>query len=378
MKAILYFGHHKVGSTALQSFLYQNQVALMRQGLLYPGVDFESLSLTLARLLGELDISADQAAEMLEAQTGPTPMNAREPHNALAFQMIAQTHKGKAPDWHPALPGTGQMIRALRMQQRFLRPSTVVLCSEVMSNFGADHPELIDRVREIYPEAEYSLYCVLRRPDEYLVSWHAQRLRFGDKMLPLNGGAAQTYIRGIHFDYRKVVEPWRDRFPGATLHLRNYTDVLKSGGSVEDFFDKTGLEMPSGAIPAGRANESLPRAAMEIARRANQDLPPREAQEMRQYLLTCDRHVTPVPNRDVEMFGAEIRAELAERFAPIHDWLSAEIGRPFFPDLNEMTRTLPVPEAEATADLLARLPLSTLPNETLRSFIRTLAREQAA
>ena len=129
MKAILYFGHHKVGSTALQSFLYQNQVALMRQGLLYPGVDFESLSLTLARLLGELDISADQAAEMLEAQTGPTPMNAREPHNALAFQMIAQTHKGKAPDWHPALPGTGQMIRALRMQQRFLRPSTVVLCS---------------------------------------------------------------------------------------------------------------------------------------------------------------------------------------------------------------------------------------------------------
>ena len=271
------------------------------------------------------------------------------------------------------------MIRALRMQAKYLKPRHIILCSEVMANFGPQHPELIERVRDIFPEAETELYCVLRRPDDYLVSWHAQRLRFGDRIDALGDGAARKYVGSIHFNYHKVVAPWATTFAGRPLHLRSYSEVVGAGGSVQDFFARTGLALPGGLAEPGRANESLPRAAMEIARRGNHELPPEDAGALRHYLLTGLGDLTPVPNRDVEMFGAALRAELAEAFAPIHAYLSKLTGQPaFFPDIDEMTRTRPVPEAEATADLLAQIVPDSLPSDRLRDFIRTLARDIAA
>lgn len=380
MKAIIYFGHHKVGSTALQSFLFHNQRLLMQQGVLYPDVESEGLIHAIAQFLGASELSEPQAARLSAAALSqPLSMNAREPHNALAFQMLAQATDGTVPNWHKGLPGVPQMLRALRLQARLLQPEAVLLCSEVMSNFGPRHPQLIDRVRDIYPEADHALYCVLRRPDEYLISWHAQRLRFGEKLLALSAGAALNYTGSIHFDYRKAVEPWLERFSEAPWHLRNYADVLQTGGSVEDFFATNGLTIPAAAVPAGRANESLPRAAMEIARRANHDLAPDDAGALRHYLLTCGDHIKPVPNKQVEMFGAPLRAELLRKFAPIHDWLSEQVDQAaFFPDLEDMARCCPVPEAEATADFLSQIPLPALPNETLRDYIRALKQERAA
>lgn len=376
MKVLLYFGHHKVGSTALQSFLFRNQTLLMRHGLLYPDVESEGLVHAIVQFLRESELSEDQAMRLSAARLfEPQSMNAREPHNALAFQMLAQATKGNVPNWHKGLPAVPQMIRALRLQAQLLQPEAVLICSEVMSNFGPRHPKLIDRVRDIYPEAEHSLYCVLRRPDEYLISWHAQRLRFGEKVLSLRDGAALNYTGSIHFDYRKTVEPWLDRFPEAPRHLRNYADVLQAGGSVEDFFASNDLQIPADAAAQGRANESLPRAAMEIARRGNHDLPAEAAAALRQYLLSCGDHLKPVPNKEIEMFGAPLRAELFARFAPIHDWLSKQTGQAaFFPDIEEMATTRPVPEAEAVADLLSQIPPAKLPSETLRDYIQSLQR----
>jgi len=378
MKAIIYFGHHKVGSTALQSFLFRNQTALMRQGILYPGAESQSMACTIAQLLGETDLSETQKTRLsAAAKEHPAPMNAREPHNALAFQMLAQATKNKPPKWHKGLPAVPQMIRAMEMQAKYLQPHSVLICSEVMSNFGAHHPELIDRVRDIFPAASPAIYCVLRRPDEYLIAWHAQRLRFGHKVASLREGAALGYTGSIHFDYRKMVEPWVERFSDAPQHLRNYADVLETGGSVEDFFACNGLEMPPDPVEVGRTNESLPRAAMEIARRGNHDLPPDEGRNLRQYLLNCGEHVTPIPNKEVEMFGADLRAELFKRFASIHAWLSEQTGQAaFFPDIDDMTRLRPVPEADATQDFLAQIPPQTLPNDTLRDYIQALKLER--
>mgnify|MGYP000495354888 CR=1 FL=1 len=380
MKTIIYFGHHKVGSTALQNFLFRNQTKLMGQGLLYPGVESESLTHVIAELLAASEPTEEQAARLTAAAImHPPSLNVREPHNALAFQMLAQANKGKPPKWHSGLPSVQQMIRAMRMQEKYLQPHTVLICSEVMSNFGPRHPELIEQVRGIYPDAEHALYCVLRRPDEYLISWHAQRLRFGDKVASLRDGAALNYTGSIHFDYRRTVEPWLEKFPEAPRQIRDYADVLKSGGSVEDFFASHDLEMTEALDPPIRANESLPRAAMEIARRGNHDLPPAEAKALRDYLLTCSGHIKPVPNKDVEMFGAELRAELATRFAPIHDWLSEINGQDaFFPDIEEMARIRPVPESDATADFLSQIDPAALPSDTLRDFIANLQRPLAS
>lgn len=378
MKAIIYFGHHKVGSTALQSFLFRNQTTLMRAGLLYPGVETESLAYTISRLLSESDDLDPAQRARLEgtAIAHPAPLNAREPHNALAFQMLARVNKTKPPQWHAGLPAIGQMVRALRLQANFLQPEAVILCSEVMSNFGTRHPRLIEQVKKIYPDADHALYCVLRRPDEYLVSWHAQRLRFGDKVRSLSGGAAMAYTSTIHFDYRKTVEPWLKTFSGSPATLRNYADALKAGGSVEDFFESHDLAMPKGVQSVGRANESLPRAAMEVIRRANHDLAPPDATALFQYLLQNGSTLSPVPNKQVEMFGAELREKLVEAFAPIHDWLSQVTGQArFFPDFDEMLTTAPVPEEEAVAQLLGRLVPANMPNDPTRAFITRLKQE---
>jgi hypothetical protein len=100
---------------------------------------------------------------------------------------------------------------------------------------------------------------------------------------------------------------------------------------------------------------------------------------MRHFLLTCHTHISLPANRDVEMFGADLRTALAERFAPIHDWLSVQTNQPaFFPDMDDMIKTRPLPEEEAVARLLKQIDTATLPNETLRDFIRTLAHHCAA
>lgn len=368
MKVVIYFGHHKVGSTALQGFLARNWRALIGHGILYPAVEPEGLSHALAVALGRA------------AETSIKQMNVREPHNALAFQMLAQATGGKPPPWHGNLPGVGQMIRALRMQVSHLQPHTVILCSEVLSNFGSGNAALIDKLKDIFPEAEYELYCVLRRPDEYLVSWHGQRLRFGDKVAPLGEKGAELYAKSIHFDYRMLLEPWLEKFPQARHHVRTYSDVLKAGGSAEDFCAVTSVDFPPGLVAAGAANTGIPRASMEIVRRANHDLPQKLAQSLRTFLLDGAAYDNPVPNTDVEIFGRDNRAALAERFAPIHAYLEEATGRrPFFPDLDDIARPRSVPEAEAVRRLLAAVPPRSLPaDDALRGFWSELRREYGA
>lgn len=361
MKVVFYIGHHKVGSTALQVFLSQNWLRLARAGILYPAVESRGFSNNLAKALNR----RERAAEL--------PVNIREPHSALAYRMMADVSPRKVPAQFQRLPGTGQMLEALRTQVQWLKPKAVVFCSEAFSNFGQVEPRLIRRLRAQFPRAEIEIYCALRRIDEYLVSWHGQRLKAGERLASLGDGGTAAYFDNIHFDFRTVVEPWIEQIPDARLILRNYGDILAAGGSAEDFMAQTGLDFPEGMLPSGKANRSLPRAAMEIVRRANHDLPSDRAHALRKYLLGLDGGPGATPNRDVEMFGAKVRAELAARFAPIHDWLSDIAGTPaFFPDIGEVEKTRPVSEAGAMADLLSKIDPETLPGEDLRDYVAAL------
>lgn len=364
MKVILYIGHHKVGSTALQVFLSQNWLRLAQHGILYPAVETRGFSENLAKALGAGDTVGEQN------------VNIREPHSALAYRMMSEVSDRKVPKQFQHLPGTGQMLLALRNQVAWLQPKTLLLCSEAFANFGQVDAALIRRLRNVFPKAEVEIYCALRRPDDYLVSWHGQRLKVGEKLAPLSDGGAAPYFDTIHFNFRTVVEAWATEIPAARLILRNYADILKAGGSTEDFFQQTSVRMPKGMLPAGRANKSLPRAALEIARRGNHELDAPAAHQLSQYLLRTEQTLKPAPNRDVEMLGAPLRAELAERFAPIHDYLSELAGQTaFFPDIDEMSRLRPVPERDAVADLLAQIDPATLANDTLRDFVAGLQHE---
>ncbi|GHF74751.1 hypothetical protein [Seohaeicola zhoushanensis] len=365
MKVIFYIGHHKVGSTALQSFLTLNWCRLAKHGILYPAVETRGFAANLARALGYPgpDLERD--------------VNIREPHSALAYKMMAEVSDRKVPQQFKRLPASVQMMLALQNQVREIGSETVILCSEAFANFGQVKPELIRTLADWFPGAEFEIYCALRRPDEYLVSWHGQRLKVGEKIPALSAGGAESYFDNIHFNFRTVVEPWLQQLPKARMILRPYGDILAVGGSTEDFMAQISVRMPDRLVPAGQANSSLPRAAMEIVRRGNHDLPPARAHALAQYLLTQGAALKPVANGTVEMFGAELRARLVAQFAPIHDYLSELLGRPFFDDIDALGETLPVPEAEAVRDLLARIDPAALPGQDLGDYVLHLRNTHA-
>lgn len=364
MKIILYIGHHKVGSTALQIFLSQNWLALAQAGILYPSVESSGFSHNLASAL---------------QQDAPEPdMNTREPHSALAYQMISKVTKRNVPSQFKRLPAVGQMMRAMRKQVEILKPHTVVLCSEVFTNFGQVDPNLIPQLFAAFPDSEVEIYCALRRVDEYLVSWHGQRLKVGEQLNPLDAGGMAGYYHTIHFDFRTVVEAWNDRLPDARLIIRPYDEILKAGGSIDDFMAQVSVDFPADLAPVGRANKSLPYAAMEIVRKANHDLPKNLSHALSQYFLTGGTAPEPVPNKQIEMFGAALRQELVERFAPIHDYLSDLTGQPaFFADIDDIARERPIPYSEANRTLLTEIDPATLPDAALRGYIDSLLHDPA-
>ncbi len=364
MKVILYIGHHKVGSTALQVFLSQNWYRLARAGILYPSVESRGFSHNLARALDGRDTTRDR------------DLNIREPHSALAYRMMSEVTDRKVPAQFRNLPSARQMFQAIRQQVAHVKPKTLILCSEAFANFGLVKPELISRLRSHFPKAEFQIYCALRRPDDYLISWHGQRLKVGEKLEQLSDGGLAPYYDTIHFNFRTVVESWNILIPEAQLTLRPYTDILASGGSIEDFITQSGITFPSDLTAAGRANKSLPRTALEIVRRGNHDLPPPQAHALCQYLLSAESTPKSISNKDIEMFGTPLRIKMAARFGPVHDYLSELTGQgPFFTDFERVTLERPVPEHQAVASLLAQIDPSGLPDEALRTYVGALKRD---
>ncbi|MBT8154515.1 hypothetical protein KMP13_11520 [Epibacterium ulvae] len=370
MKIILYIGHHKVGSTALQAYFARNTLSLLKKGILYPAVESEGLSHLLAQATG------------IHKEPKLACMNLREPHNALAFRMLADRAKtpakAKTPAWHGHLPQTSDMLAAIQHQINVFEPHTVIICSEVLSNFGNGHDDLIAALRAPFPEAEFEIYCALRRPDEYLASWFGQRLRFGHKPAALDQGTALKDTKSIHFDYHKMIAPWVAAFPDSSLHLRSYDAILAAGGSVQDFTAQVGCTFPMGLSRKGPSNRGLSRAAFEVQRRANQDLPRNQAQALLQFLLRGDTNLTPWTNSDVELFGVELRHKLYEAFAPIDAYLGTLIGQDgFFPDLEWMRRPCLIPLHDAHAKLLQTLSQVDLPNPELTTFVQALIGEKS-
>lgn len=344
LKVILFIGHHKVGSTSLQDYLSRNAAALSRAGILYPYVDFEGMAHMAATAVGHAQ------------PEGSLPINVREPHNALAFRMLATQKNGSVPAYHKRLPALPQMLHAIRQQVLFSEPHTVILAAEVFANFNAASPKLIEQLTEQFPGAEFTVVATLRRIDAYLASWHGQRLKFGHKLKPLRKDGGDGYFEGIHFNYRLMVEGWLKALPEARVILRDYADVRVNGGSVNDFIAQTGLQLPKGLAPERRENDSIHRGIYEIIRRANLELPPPQAAELRHSLRVLAPKLDLPPSHSVELFGAENRARMLEHFRPIDAWLGNVMGREsFFDDLETVLETDSLPELEVARAALEQI-----------------------
>lgn len=349
-KVVLFVGHHKVGSTALQEFLSSNAIALLKSGLLYPMVEAEGMSYLLRAAIEGTDIATGN-------------INLREPHNALAFRMLAEDRPrgrggrggkmGKVPPYHAGVPGSDQMFRSIRKQIEIFKPDTVVLCAEVFANFAAKDPRLIQKLLEVFPGSEIEVIATLRRPDEYLASWHGQRFRFGHKLEALREDALEGYYAGIHFDYRLMLEAWIDAVGIQNVKLRNYRVALSKGGAIPDFIDAAGLTLPGGLRHDIISNPSIRYCQFEIARQAMNEIDRASARAVIDMLEDLSKVPGLQSNEKVEMFGAQNRAAIVEHFAPINAWLGEQIGKPaFFDDLDQILTERPVPELDAAREAL--------------------------
>ena len=333
---ILFIGHHKVGSTSIQDYFARNAPALAKSGILYPFVDFEGLSYLAAGL-------ASPNEDM-----GELPINIREPHNALAFRMMATAQDTKVPGYHQNLPSLRQMETALKQQITFFDPHTVIMAAEVFSNFNVRSPQMIKRLLKTFEGFDVTLSLTLRRIDEYLMSWHGQRLKFGNPLPRLAEDGLDEYLETIHFDYHLLLQGWLDAAPDANVVIRDYADVRAEGGSVADLVKQSGLKLPNGLHKERHQNDSLHRGIYELARRGNNDLkrpnPGRFRATLRDLAATMD---LPASN-SIELFGADVRARIVEEFAPIDEKLGQIAGKKgaFFDCDKAVLETLPVPEAE--------------------------------
>jgi len=347
MRAICHIGHHKTGTTTLQAFLSQNSHRLLQAGLLYPWVEFEGAAHALAKASGAGD------------RAGILPFNIREAHNALAFRMLADTLPNwKVPPYHQNLPHSGKMLLALHHQIEALQPDRIVLCSEVMSHFGKIAKDQIPRLRQkgLGLAREITLWCTLRRPDEQLVSWHGQQIRFGQAPAPLSDPGKGLNLNWLHVDYRGVIEPWLQQIPEAGPVLRPYGETLAEGGSVEDLLRHGDLGVPHDLIPAPTMNVSFKPAVLILLREANRNLPKPQARELAERIGELTAGMELAGTRDVEFLGPASRARLAAHFASIHDWLSRTVGRDaFFSDIEQIEVCRPIPEPEALRSLLDQL-----------------------
>lgn len=369
MKLLIFLGHHKVGSSALQTYLARNALALLRRDILYPAVEGQGLATLLSMALNNPDGGLPDWPVGIDQ-----PVNLREAHNALAFAMLAE-HRGKTvPPLHEGLPPAADMLRIIERQIEVFAPEVTILAAEVFSNFAPISPKLIRRLLRGFPGADVTLTATLRRVDDYLAAWHGQRMRFGQKVVPLPA-ALDHYQPNLHFNYRKMLEGWITTCPEAALRLRTYGDVRRSGGSVQDFMDGFGLPLPEDPALTPRVNESLHRAFFEIVRQANATLPRDVAQALFHALLGLGHHSGLPASGDIEMYGPAARDRMVGAFAPIHDWLGEVSGRaPFFEDVEEIGRLRPVPEYEASRAALAILqgPDGAALSDVARDFIAAL------
>jgi hypothetical protein len=365
MKAIIHIGHHKTGTTSLQSFIAVNWRRLLEHGVLSPWVEFQGAAWAQAQLLRGDEVEPDLL-----------PANVREPHNALAFRMLATAlPERKVPAHHGGTPAPRQMLHAISSQIEAVDPETLVIVSEVMSHFGPDAPDLVDDLAEALAGSDIALHMTLRRPDEQIVSWFGQQLWFGDPRPALSDSAGTDPFQGVHFDYRAVIEPWLDRLPGAKPQIRAHRAMMAAGGSIPDFFAESGIKLPDGLSDVPAMNPSLPRAFFPLMQKVNTALPRSSARTLGHDLAAiADEFDLPAPG-DIEFFGAARRAEMAERFAPIDNWLTDLLGQPLFDDIAAIATPRPVSEDAALEQVLAGLSadhIASFTNPDVRAFVTDL------
>lgn len=341
MKTFVLIGHHKVGTTALQHKFAGNLGAYRDAGVLYPIVD----SLGLEHLLSDMS-GNPQDSDQLQ-------INAREPHNALAFRILAEHKKTRVPRYHAHLPSSRQQIRTIRAQQRALDPQATVLVSEVMSHFGFSIPEYLPEFKRLLlTDTDPHIVLVLRRPDEHIQSWYSQTIRLGKNIPSIRGDGLNEFIDTIHLQYRRLLEPWLQHVPEATYHVVYYPEIVQQGGLVvfmNELLRRYGIDVPRTLDDPTRRNTSYHPVLLEPLRRWVEDHGPLSRPQEADACKKGESRRLPDRKR-VEILGKENRLRIFEEFYPQKVWFDETFGTDvLFKDVEDIAKCLPKSDAAIRA-----------------------------
>lgn len=334
-RGIFYIGSHKTGSSALQEHLTLNSQKLLDDGVLYPFIEPDGIAYSLAKT-------------MLNHHVKDLPFKIKSPHNHIAYKLLSEAVKGySVPKRYRPLPAFATMMQTVRAMMAQTNVDRLLLCSEVFSQIGIQAPHKIKTLINKSGVDQAEVYCVLRRPDQYLASWQSQVLKFGAPNGRLSDQSILRFVGTCHLEFKSAVAPWRKQVGADNLTLVNYADLRNAGGSISHFEETFDLQIKE-PIVANVENTGLPYAAYETIRRANGALGKDRSGFLRWYIQAA--HKIPLPaNNEVELFGAENRLWLVDNFTSDNKGLGEMIGQDmFFPDIEEARATHSMSEKDAS------------------------------
>ncbi|MQQ09608.1 hypothetical protein GFB49_14160 [Epibacterium sp. SM1979] len=376
MRALLHIGHAQPDAAQLQQFLAHNWGALMENGVLYPSVEAEGVAHNLCSLIRTADQKPSHNT-LIQA-----------PHTALAHALWSAHPNGQdrpphvVPPAFSALPYVVQQVKTIEAQIAQLKPETLVLSAPELALAAHYDTAAMDRMAALLKGYDVAIYCVLQRPDLHLPHVHHARIAAGEKLDTLAASMQNAYFDSVHFDYSKLLEPWQKSFPEAQIILRSPQDVAASGGLVRDFIKQAKVPVPTDlTLSDPEPTQADLLAWSEVLRRANHLTDDPSAQALLQDAITTTQTRRALPrDEQIDFFCSDLRAQMHEAFAPIHDQISQfhKDGTALFPDLDAMSISPALSLDQATSDSFKALRRSHWPlfqPAPLRGLLRALKQE---
>lgn len=355
---------HKSGSTSLQSFFSENYQLLRENSAIYPYAD--SASADFAQKNAGIKTNK---LHTLAKKLGINMADFRAPHNALTLRLINnETVRSNRSD---SIGNSKQIIMAMNKQINDTKPDKLLLVSEIMSHCGFRDNEPIETLLSSFNAQENNIYCLIRRPDEYLQSWYGQELKFiGERKFysGIRKRYQNKYKNTCHFDYTKMIDPWVKSRNTTNISIANYSLI---NDTIEWFAAKAKLEITEEHNwQKLRRNKSLHKCFNNLLRFIRNNYNDYAKESIKSLINFSALDFLP-DNKSIDILGAKLRREIHTDFRIHHEYLSTLAGKTFFDDYDEIIENSYTFLGDIEQEILCQLRsvLSSHSEDTMKNLI---------
>ena len=250
MKIYLHIGQSKTGTSAIQFFLNRNRDALVKEGVLYPGVKVRGLTVDL------------------------------ENHNALADSLVGiiRFPYVSADEYFRQFFAEAQRLKAHTLifsAEHFFGGEPRVWNVRNEDQYFQEYKNKLDALAHYLEGHDVSIILYLRPQIDWFASAVSHTIRI--EGLIGKGGVYQNDMQLLSLmspllKYYDLVKQWQEIFPKCELQVVPYSkENLYERNSISDFINRIGLESVS--FPethrAALINTSLTREYIEVKKRFN-------------------------------------------------------------------------------------------------------------